>query len=160
MSGHLRRFVTSPLPIFEYEFAAEIRAPLPLAAAAKCLALCIKLAPGDDFIMSNMYSLLNYISATSKEPYEGSWSTQITPSPSVQSQDHVVQSLKTGLQAFNEDQQRLIGISTISVVTCLALEFRLDEVRVFLFCLVAAYAHCIAGYSTHHVNASAKASDG
>ncbi|KAL5511303.1 STT4 [Sanghuangporus vaninii] len=128
MSGHLRRFVTSPLPIFEYEFAAELRAPLPLAAAAKCLSLCIKLAPGDDFIMSNMYSLLNYISATSKEPYESSWSTQVTPLPSVHSQDHAVQSLKTGLQVFNEDQQRLIGITTISVVTCLALEFKLDEV--------------------------------
>ncbi|KAH8117021.1 hypothetical protein DFH11DRAFT_1687803 [Phellopilus nigrolimitatus] len=128
MSGHLRRFVTSPLPIFEYEFASETRAPLPLAAAAKCLALCIKLAPGDDFIMSNMYSLLNYISATSKESHDGSWSSQVSSSSTMQSEEHTVQSVKTGLQAFNEDQQRLIGISTISVVTCLAMEFRIDEV--------------------------------
>jgi hypothetical protein len=42
MAGHLRRFVTSPLAIFEFEFASETRAPPPLAAAAKCLALCIK----------------------------------------------------------------------------------------------------------------------
>lgn len=40
MVAHLRRFVT--LPIFEFEFASESRAPPPLAAAAKCLALCIK----------------------------------------------------------------------------------------------------------------------
>jgi len=44
MASHLRRFVTSPLPIFEFEFASETRAPPPLAAAAKCLALCIKVA--------------------------------------------------------------------------------------------------------------------
>ena len=42
MASHLRRFVTSPLPIFEFEFASERRAPPPLSAAAKCLALCIK----------------------------------------------------------------------------------------------------------------------
>lgn len=42
MVTHLRRFVTSPLPLFEFEFASESRAPPPLAAAAKCLALCIK----------------------------------------------------------------------------------------------------------------------
>lgn len=44
MAGHLRRFVTAPLPIFEFEFASETRAPPPLAAAAKCLAQCIKVA--------------------------------------------------------------------------------------------------------------------
>lgn len=42
MATHLRRFVTSPLPIFEFEFASETRAPPPLAAAAKCLAMCIR----------------------------------------------------------------------------------------------------------------------
>ena len=134
MSSHLRRFVTSPLSIFEYEFAAETRAPLPLAAAAKCLSLCIRLAPGEDFIMSNMYSLLNYISATSKESFDGSWSSQL--SSATQSEEHSIQSLRTGLQAFNEDQQRLIGISTISVVTCLALEFKIDEVGPLDFILL------------------------
>lgn len=113
--------------MFEYEFASEASAPLPLAAAAKCLSLCIKLSPGDDFIMSNMYSLLNYIAATSKDSHEHSWSSY-SSALSNQNDEHSVQSLKTGLQAFNEDQQRLIGISTISVVTCLALEFKLDEV--------------------------------
>lgn len=42
MASHLRQFVTSPLPIFEFEFASETRAPPALAAAAKCLAVCIK----------------------------------------------------------------------------------------------------------------------
>lgn len=41
MASHLRKFVTSPLPIFELEFAGGARTPPPLVAAAKCLALCI-----------------------------------------------------------------------------------------------------------------------
>lgn len=41
MASHLRRFVTSPLSIFEFEFASSTRTPPPLAAAAKSLALCI-----------------------------------------------------------------------------------------------------------------------
>jgi phosphatidylinositol 4-kinase A len=44
MATHLRRFVMSPLAIFEFEFASESRAPPPLAAAAKCLALCIEVS--------------------------------------------------------------------------------------------------------------------
>jgi hypothetical protein len=42
MAIHLRQFITAPLPIFEFEFVSETKAPPPLAAAAKCLALCIK----------------------------------------------------------------------------------------------------------------------
>jgi phosphatidylinositol 4-kinase len=44
MVGHLRRFVTAPLPIFEIEFASETRSPPPLLAAAKCFALCIQVS--------------------------------------------------------------------------------------------------------------------
>ncbi|KAF7311374.1 hypothetical protein MKEN_01039300 [Mycena kentingensis (nom. inval.)] len=129
MVAHLRRFVTSPLPIFEFEFASETRAPPPLAAAAKCLAVCIKLAPGDDLIMSNMYSLLNYIAATSKEIFESSSSSQIMSNPLYNGQDHAtLQSVETGLRGLSEEEKRLIGISTISVVTRLALEFKMEEV--------------------------------
>lgn len=42
MAIHLRRFITSPLPAFEFEFISETRAPATLAAAAKCFALCMK----------------------------------------------------------------------------------------------------------------------
>ena len=79
--------------------------------------------------MSNMYSLLNYISATSKDALDSTWNLQYPGPPSLQSDDASLESLKNGLQTFNEDQQRLIGISTISVVACLALEFQTDEVR-------------------------------
>lgn len=139
MASHLRRFVTSPLAIFEFEFVSETRAPPPLAAAAKCLAMCIKLAPGDDLIMSNMYSLLNYIAATSKELYESSSSSTLMNNPLYTSPDHItLQSAETGLRGLSEDDKRLVGISTISVVTRLALEFRMDEVRFIRFPLLLA----------------------
>ncbi|XP_006457944.1 hypothetical protein AGABI2DRAFT_64231 [Agaricus bisporus var. bisporus H97] len=121
MTSHLRRFVTSPLPLFEFEFSSEGRAP-PLAAAAKCLALCIQLAPGDDFVMSNMYSLLNFIAATSKDTHDSSLVDGDAFDPSTLS------SLETGLRELSEDEKRLTGISTISVVTRLALEFSIEEV--------------------------------
>ena len=42
MVVHLRRFVTSPLPLFEFGFSSEARTFPPISAAAKCLAICIK----------------------------------------------------------------------------------------------------------------------
>ncbi|KAG8904073.1 phosphatidylinositol-4- kinase [Tulasnella sp. 403] len=129
MTTHLRRFVTAPLPIFELEFSSDIRSPPPLTAAAKCLALCIRVAPGDDLVMSNMYSLLNYIAATSKELSTSSSASSMIAGHSPYSYDHAgFTSVETGLKSFNEDQRRLIGISTISVVTHLALEFEEEEV--------------------------------
>ncbi|KAF5373565.1 hypothetical protein D9758_000828 [Tetrapyrgos nigripes] len=127
MAGHLRRFVTSPIPIFELEFASESRTPPPLVAAAKCLALCIKLAPGDDLIMSNMYSLLNYIAATSKEIFD-STGIQQSGNPMYSLDKNSVQTVETGLRGLSEEEKRLVGISTISVVTRLALQFHMEEV--------------------------------
>ncbi|KAL4260020.1 PI3/PI4-kinase family protein [Pleurotus pulmonarius] len=128
MASQLRRFVTSPLAIFEFKFASETRAPPPLAAAAKCMALCIKLAPGDDIIMSTMYSLLNYIAATSKDLAGSSTSSHIM-NPSLQAlQEANAHSTEVGLSSLTEDEKRLVGISTISVVTRLALEFDIEEV--------------------------------
>lgn len=130
MISQLRRFVTSPLPIFEIEFVSEMRAPPPLVAAARCMALCVKLAPGDDLIMSNMYSLLNYIAATSKEIADGSSSLLVGQSPYMHPGENMstLNSADSGLKGKNEDQKRLIGITTISVVSQLALEFQDEEV--------------------------------
>lgn len=81
--------------------------------------------------MSNMYSLLNYIAATSKEIYESSGSS-IMSNPLYDGQDqNTMRSVETGLRGLSEDEKRLVGISTISVVTRLALEFKTDEVRKF-----------------------------
>ena len=129
MVPHLRRFVTSPLPIFELEFMSDTHASLPLSAAAKCLALCIKLAPGDDLIMSSMYSLLNYIAATSKEIYGSANNSQMLDNPLYQPQgEATIKSVETGLRGLTDEEKRLVGISTISVVARLALEFKMEEV--------------------------------
>ena len=149
MATHLRRFVTSPLPIFEFAFASESRAPPPLVAAAKCLAHCIRvclpihssklislsqLAPGEDLIMSNMYSLLNYIAAASKDTYKNVDDSQSSNVLMYASQDYVSSQLvETGLRGLSEDEKRLVSISTISVVTRLALEFNTEEVYTLMF---------------------------
>lgn len=76
--------------------------------------------------MSNMYSLLNYIAATSKEIYE---TASVIHNPLTSTVDHAtLQSVETGLRGLSEDDKRLVGISTISVVSRLALEFRMEEV--------------------------------
>jgi phosphatidylinositol 4-kinase len=79
--------------------------------------------------MSNMYSLLNYIAATSKDITESSSSNYIFSNPLYASSitspnDNVTfQSDETGLHGRSDEEKRVIGITTISVVTRLALEF-------------------------------------
>ena len=79
--------------------------------------------------MSNMYSLLNYIAATSQGIMEGSGpkSTGI-PSYFHSQENATIYSVETGLRGCTEEEKRLIGISTITVVTRLALEFQVEEV--------------------------------
>ena len=74
--------------------------------------------------MSYMYSLLNHIAATSKETFEVSSALR----NSLDADTATLYSLETGLRGLSEDEKRLVGISTISVVTRLALEFKTEEV--------------------------------
>lgn len=75
--------------------------------------------------MSNIYSLLNYIAATSKETYDVNGPLN----GGMNGSDHnTLYSIETGLRAYTEDERRLIGISTISVVARLALDFKEEEV--------------------------------
>ena len=88
-----------------------------------------------------MYSLLNYISATASatmpskdanDPLFAAAASLLGAEDSSSNQSYyasTVHSVKTGLQALSEDQRRLIGISIISVVTRLAIEFDEEEVR-------------------------------
>ena len=78
--------------------------------------------------MSYMYSLLNYIAATSKDIFETS-SVMVMNLGDV-SDLATLHSVETGLRGLSEDEKRTIGISTISVATRLALESKSDEVRV------------------------------
>jgi phosphatidylinositol 4-kinase len=129
LAGHLRRFISSPQAIFQLEFASGTRAPPPLAAAAKCLALCIKLAPGDDLMMSNMYSLLNYVAAASKEISESTSISHLMNNP-LYNVDHQHLAIDTSLRGLSDDEKRAVGISTISAVTRLAIEFDNERVMV------------------------------
>ncbi|KAG8764613.1 phosphatidylinositol-4- kinase [Ceratobasidium sp. 428] len=118
MAHHLRKFITAPLSLFEFHFVNDPSAPTVLAAAANCLAL----APGDDFTLSFIYSLLNYISATNQ-------GSDLGFSPYMHNTDSSTMiSTESGLRNKTESEKRFIGISTISVVTRLALVFKREDV--------------------------------
>lgn len=82
--------------------------------------------------MSNMYSLLNCIAATSHGISESSSNQLLNSSlddSSFSPSDQVTYwSEETGLHGRSDEEKRLIGITTISVVTRLALEFDDEEV--------------------------------
>lgn len=94
------------------------------------------MAPGDDLIMSNIYSLLNYVASTSKEIHDVSHN--IPPSDLfsglnggytfVNSDCATLRSIDAAAPCHTEEEGRLITTSTISVVSRLALEFKGDEV--------------------------------
>lgn len=79
-------------------------------------------------MMSYMYSLLNYVTATSKEPHE-SPSAPLATSFDNSSAYLVVQAFERGPNCLSDDQRRKVGINVISVVTKLALEFETEEVN-------------------------------
>ena len=94
--------------------------------AAHVLTIARQLAPGDDLIMSYMYSLLNYIAATSKDIFDTS-SVMVVNLSDV-SDFSTLHSVETGMRGLSEDEKRTVGISTISVATRLALESKSEEV--------------------------------
>lgn len=84
--------------------------------------------------MSNMYSLLNYIAAAGKDTYKSAIDLPINNASIYDSRDDVASQLvEAGLRGLSEDEKRLVSISTISVVTRLALEFDTEEVYISLF---------------------------
>ena len=149
MATHIRRFVTSPQPIFETEFSFGTQTPSPLVAAAKCLVLCIEvseggvgprrssftdtllsvvqLSPGDDAMLSHTYSLLNYIAATSRFSGVDDMGDSIRGADG-QNDYATLHSVESSLRGLTEEEKRLIAVSTISVVSRLAVEFEEDEV--------------------------------
>ncbi|KAG8734179.1 phosphatidylinositol-4- kinase, partial [Ceratobasidium sp. 423] len=124
MAHHLRKFITAPLPLLEFHFASDPTAPTVLAAAASCLAVCVEVAPDEDFLLSFVYSLLNYITATNQDmdvgtsPYIHNHSNDSTTAVSIES----------GLRNKTDVEKRRIGMSTISVITRLALVFKREDV--------------------------------
>lgn len=100
--------------------------------------------------MSNMYSLLNYIGATSKDIYDSS-SVHTHNYPSYVQGN--LPSLETGLRGLSDDEKRLIGISTISAVTRLALEFKMEEVIRQHLLQDSGTETCFPGDKTDNLNA-------
>ena len=86
--------------------------------------------------MSNMYSLLNYVAATSKEIHDlphnnlpnGLFST-LDDEYSDRATQH---SIDIDGNGSTEEERRIITTSTISVVSRLALEFKRDDVSAFV----------------------------
>lgn len=130
MTRVLRHFVTSPLPIF-LPTATGASAPV-LLAAARCLASCVTIAPGDDLVVSTMYNLLNYLGRDTPGGLgvggvAGSGvSVRSGASRAVTARDHVnglpLSGSQANIAARSEDQRKLINLSTITVISRLALE--------------------------------------
>lgn len=126
----LRHFVNSPLPIF-VPGAKGASSPV-LLAAARCLASCVTIAPGDDLVVSTMYNLLNYLGRDSNGGIgvggvAGSGvSVRSGASRAVTARDNVnglpMSGSQAGISARSEEQRRLINLSTITVISRLALE--------------------------------------
>lgn len=83
----------------------------------------MKLSPGDDLIMSTMYSLLNFIAVTSKE-----LTGQETAPRGAKAKMETKEDMHVAFGTFTDNEKRILGISTICVVTHLALEVKKEEV--------------------------------
>lgn len=130
MTRVLRHFVTSPIPVF-LPNAHGASSPV-LLAAARCLASCVTIAPGDDLVVSTMYNLLNYLGRDTPGGLglggvAGSGvSVRSGASRAVTARDQVngisMSGSQANISARSEDQRRLINLSTITVISRLALE--------------------------------------
>ncbi|PWN49925.1 hypothetical protein IE53DRAFT_331217 [Violaceomyces palustris] len=135
MTRILRHFVTSPLAMFE---SSPSGAPSPaLVAAAKCLAICVTISPGDDLVVSTMYTLLNYLGkdiSTGGFAAGGAAGSSVSvrsgASRAVTYRDHGMQynSSQAHFSSRSEDQKRLINLSTITIISRLALEVNKPDV--------------------------------
>lgn len=111
---HVRRYATTPLPIFEAEMAGTgLEVPELMIATARCLALCLRLAADDDLTNSTVYSLMN---ATTGETSGG----------------HSIRSSMLGVPSHSSssrssEQRRMMGISTVGMVARLGCDLDTPE---------------------------------
>jgi len=105
----------------------------------------MKLSPGDDLIMSTMYSLLNFIAVTSKE--------QGTVPRGEKAKEEARDDIHVAFGTFTDNEKRILGISTICVVTHLALEVKKEEVCSRYFCGMSGLTN-VVGNATDDLYAS------
>lgn len=110
----------------------------------------MKLSPGDDLIMSTMYSLLNFIAVTSKE--------QGTAPRGDIAKEEARDDMHIAFGTFTDHEKRILGISTICVVTHLALEVKKEEVRWKYFCGMSGLRN-VVGNAPDDLDASSTHSD-
>ncbi|PWN26051.1 hypothetical protein BDZ90DRAFT_281021 [Jaminaea rosea] len=133
LSTQLRRFVVSPQAMFISD-GTDI-SPV-LDSAAKCLANCVTIAPGDDLAVSTMYALLNHIgresngSAGAGGLAASGMSVRSGLSKAVTGRDFSMG--KSHSQALfaqrNEEEKRIIHLSIVTIVSRLALEINRPDV--------------------------------
>jgi phosphatidylinositol 4-kinase len=82
-------------------------------------------------MLSHTYALLNYIAATSRFSEADDMSDFIQGTDG-QTDYATLHSVESALRGLTEEEKRLIAVSTISVVSRLAVEFKEDEVRLDL----------------------------
>jgi len=110
----------------------------------------MKLSPGDDLIMSTMYSLLNFIAVTSKE--------QGAVPRGEQAKEGARDDMDVAFGTFTDNEKRILGISTICVVTHLALEVKKEEVCLRYTCGMSGLTNVI-GNAPDNLDAPATYSD-
>ena len=79
-------------------------------------------------MLSHTYSLLNYVAATSRFSGVGDMGEMLEGTDG-QTDYATLHSVESALRGLTEEEKRLIAVSTISVVSRLAVEFENDEVR-------------------------------
>ena len=79
-------------------------------------------------MLSHTYSLLNYIAATSRFSAVDDIS-EVIQGAGEQTDHATLHSVESALRGLTEEEKRLIAVSTISVVSRLAVGFEKDEVR-------------------------------
>ncbi|UZJ55413.1 hypothetical protein CBS101457_004733 [Exobasidium rhododendri] len=142
MTTQLRRFATAPLSMFELTVGrAAVPSPV-LALAARCLATCVTIQPGDDLAVSTIYTLLNNLGSQSGVGTHGAvagngigggggaagraLSVRSGISRAVVGRDFssggMTHSPSGAFHAKTEDQRRLVSVNTVAMVARLALE--------------------------------------
>jgi phosphatidylinositol 4-kinase len=114
-----------------------------------------------------MYSLLNYVAATSKEihdaphniPPSGLFAGLNGERGTVHSDRATLHSIDIVTHGHTEEERRLIATSTISVVSRLALEFKRDDVSAVVGIKVILFEIDHTGYKINNCDAHTTASD-
>lgn len=130
LTTQLRKFVSSPQPMFVSD---GTRISPVLDSAAKCLANCVTMVPGDDLAVSTMYSLLNYLgreSAGANGTAAGAGSLRSGVSRAVAGRDFSMShsASQAVLAQRSDDEKRIIHLSIVTIVSRLALEINRPEV--------------------------------